>query len=112
MFKVFINIIESCGRAVERWTVHYGDGGLIPPAAVMKLKQFRSPHIRMCLSEATLKAGRAFCLVSMPGEVKYHTGDKCVTCSGPTISRDDNNGQQVDRWSFNGRSRREEKMQV
>ena len=109
LFKVLISIAGSGGRAVERRTVHCGDGGSIPSAAVLKLKQFRSPHIRLCLSEETLKAGCDFYLVSMPGEVKYLTGGTCVTCSGLTISRDDNNGQQVDRWSINGRRRREDK---
>ena len=62
------------GRAVERQTVNRGDGGSIPPAAVSKLsRQFRSPHICLCLSERTLKAGGPFYLVSMPGEVKDPT---------------------------------------
>ena len=60
----------SGGRAVERRTVSRGDGGSIPPAAVLKLRQFHSPHICLCLSEATLKTGGPFYLVSMPGEVK------------------------------------------
>ncbi len=34
---------------------------------------FRSPHISLCLSEETLKAGGPFYLVSMPGEIKYPT---------------------------------------
>ena len=50
-----------------------GDGGSIPPPAVSKLRQFRSPHICLCLSEETLKAGGFFDLVSMPGEVKDPT---------------------------------------
>ena len=70
--------------AVERRTVNQGDGGLIPPTAVLKLRQFRSPHICLCLLEETLKAGGPFYLVSMPGEVK---NPKCVTCSGLTNSR-------------------------
>ena len=41
--------------------------------AISKLGQFRSPHICLCLSEETLKAGGPFCLVSMPGEVKDPT---------------------------------------
>ena len=47
----------SVGRAVERRTVNRGDGVSIPPTAVSKLWQFRSPHICLCLSEETLKAG-------------------------------------------------------
>ena len=61
------------GRTVERRTVNRGDGGSIPPTAVSKLRQFRSPHICPCLSEETLKAGGPFYLVSMPGEVKDPT---------------------------------------
>ena len=36
---------RSGGRAVERRTVNRGDGGSNPPTAVLKLRQFRSPHI-------------------------------------------------------------------
>ena len=49
------------------------DGGSIPPAAVSNLRQIRSRHICLCLSEETLKAGGPFYLVSMPGEVKDPT---------------------------------------
>ena len=56
---------------VERRTVNRGDGRSIPSTAVSKLRQFRLPHICLCLSEGTLKAGGPFYLVSMPGEVKY-----------------------------------------
>ena len=65
--------VGSGGRAVQRRTVNRGDGGSIPPTAVSKLRQFRSPHICLCLSEETLKAGGPFRLVSMPGEVKDPT---------------------------------------
>ena len=37
--------VRSGGRAVERRTVNRGDDGSIPPTAVSKLRQFRSPHI-------------------------------------------------------------------
>ena len=63
----------SGGREVERRTVSRGDGGSIPPTAVSKLTQFRSPHICLCLSEETLKAGGPFYLVSMSREVKDPT---------------------------------------
>ena len=63
----------SGGHAVERRTVNRGDGGSIPPTAISKLRQCCSPHICLCLSEETLKAGGPFYLVSMPGEVKDHT---------------------------------------
>ena len=65
--------VGSGGCVVERRTVNRGDGGSIPPTAFLKLKQFRSPHICLCLSEETLKAGDPFYLVSMPGEVKDPT---------------------------------------
>ena len=60
-------------RAVERRTVNRGDSGSIPPTVISKLRQFRSPHIYLCLSEDTLKAGGPFYLVSMLGEVKDPT---------------------------------------
>ena len=63
----------SGGRAIERRTVNRGDGGSIPPTAVSKLRQFRSPHICLCLSEEKLKAGDPFYLVSKPVEVKDPT---------------------------------------
>ena len=67
--------VGSGGRAVERRTVNRGDGGSIPPTAVSKPspRQFRSPHMCLCLSEETLKASGSFYMVSMPGEVKYPT---------------------------------------
>ena len=37
--------VRSGGRAVELRIVNRGDGGSIPPTAVSKLRQFRSPHI-------------------------------------------------------------------
>ena len=62
----------SSGRTVECQTVNREDGGSIPPTAVfIQLRRFRSPHICLCLSEETLKAGGPFYLVSMPGEVKW-----------------------------------------
>ena len=63
----------SGGHAVERQTINRGDSGSISPTAVLKLRQFRSSHICLCLSEETLKAGGPFYLVSMPGEVKDPT---------------------------------------
>ena len=55
---------------VERWAV---DGGSIPTASTSKVRRFQSPHICLCLSEETLKAGGPFYLVSMPREVKNPT---------------------------------------
>ena len=63
----------SGGRAVEHRTVNRGDGGSIPPTAVLNLRQFRLPHICLCLSEETLKAVGPYCLMAMPGEVKDPT---------------------------------------
>ena len=71
--NVYHYIVGSGGRAVERRTVNRGDGGSIPPTAISKLRQFRSPHICLYLSEETLKAGGPFNLLSMPGEVKDPT---------------------------------------
>ena len=62
--------VRSGGHAVECRTVNRGDGGSTPPTALSRLRQFHSPHICLCLSEETLKAGGPFYLVSMPGEVK------------------------------------------
>ena len=44
-----------------------------PTCRRFKTLQFRSPHICLCVSEETLKAGGHFYLVSVPGEVKDHT---------------------------------------
>ena len=77
--------VGSGGRAVERRTVNRGDGGSIPPTAVSKLRQFRSPHICLCFSEETrwsLLSG-----VYARGSKRSHRGCKCVTCSGLTNSR-------------------------
>ena len=64
------------------------DGGSIPPTAVSKIRQFRLPHICLCLSEDTIKNGGPFCLVSSK---RSHTGGICVTCSGLTYSREKDN---------------------
>ena len=65
--------VGSGDQAVEHRTVNRGDGGSIPPTAVLNLRQFRSPNICLYLSEETLKAGGPFDLVSMPGKVKDPT---------------------------------------
>ena len=69
----FCDIVQSGDHAVEHRTVNRGDSGSIPLAAISKLRQLRSPHICLCLSEETLKAGGPFYMVSMPGEVKDPT---------------------------------------
>ena len=82
------------GRSVPRlfnqhtWTVNRGDGGSIPTATVLKLRQFRSPHICLCLSEETLKSRWSLLAgVYARGSKRSHTGGKCVTCRGHTNSR-------------------------
>ena len=56
----------SRGRAPDSQS----KGTVIPTTAVSKLRQFRLPHICLCLSEETLKAGGPFYLVSISREVK------------------------------------------
>ena len=68
----------SGGRMVERRSANRGVGGSMPPTAVSKLRQFRPPHICLCLSEETLKPGGPFYLVSS-GEL--------LACSGLARSR-------------------------
>ena len=46
----------SGGRAVEHWTVNRGDGGSNPPTAVLKLREFRSPQICLCLLEKRIQS--------------------------------------------------------
>ena len=85
----------------ERWsrgnrTVNRGDGGPIPPTAVSKLRQFRSPHICLCLSEETLKVGGPFYLVSMPEEVKDPTqGVNALPVVDSLILEKDNSEHQA-----------------
>ena len=77
----------SCGRVVEDRTVNRGDGGSIPPTAVSKRRQFRSPHICLCLLEGTLKSSWSLLSgVYARGSKRSYTGGKCVTCSGLTNS--------------------------
>ena len=78
----------SGGRAVERRSVNRGDSGSIPPTAVSKLRQFRSPHICRCLSEETKSRWSLLSGVYARGSKRSHTGGKCVTCSGLTNSRE------------------------
>ena len=77
----------SGGRAVERRTVNRRDGGSIPPTAILKLRQFRSPHICLCLLEETLNIWWSLLSgVYARGSKRSHTGGKCVTCRGLTNS--------------------------
>ena len=79
---------SSGGRAVERRTVNRGDGGSVSPNADSKLRQFRSPHICLCLSEEILKSRWSLLTGVYARESKLsHTGGKSVTCSGLTNYR-------------------------
>ena len=49
--SVLILYVGSSGRAVERQTGNQGDSGSNRPTAISKLRQFRSPHIYLSLSE-------------------------------------------------------------
>ena len=79
-----VDDVGSGGRAVERRTVNRGDGGPIPPAAVSKLRQFRSPHIA-CVFRRHQKHQKPN--VYARGNKRSHIGGKCVTFSGLTHSR-------------------------
>ena len=46
--------VGSGGHVVEHRNVSRGDSGSVPPAAISKFRQCRSPHICLCLSEETL----------------------------------------------------------
>ena len=72
--------------AIKHRTVNRGDCGSLLHAALSKLRQFRSPHIRLCLSEEILKAGGPFYLVCIcKRKYNSHIGGNCGTCSGLTI---------------------------
>ena len=74
VIHVFVIInMSTTDESRERRTVNRGDGGSIPPTVVSKLRQFRSPHICLCLSEETLKAGGPFCGVYARGSKRSHT---------------------------------------
>ena len=68
IYSTYNKPVGCGGCTVEHLTVNWGDGGSIPPITVLKLRQFLSPHIYLCLSEETLKAV-PFYLVSMPGQL-------------------------------------------
>ena len=63
---------------------HQREQFLNPPAAVLKVGQFCSPHSAR-LSEEKLKVVGPFYLVSV-GEVKDPTRGKCVICRGVVVS--------------------------
>ena len=76
-----LNVVRSGGRTKECQIVIRGDSGSIPPAAVSKLRQFRSPHICLCLSEETKSRWSRLSGVYARGSKRSHTGGKCVTCT-------------------------------
>ena len=84
----------SGGCAVEHQTVKRGDDGSIPPAVVLKLRQFRPPSICLCLSEDT-KSRWSLLSGVYAREVKDPTQEPLKTS--------DSNSQDVDQWLFNGR---------
>ena len=63
-----VAIRGSGGRAVERRTESRGQWFNPTYTVVSKLRQCRSPHICLCLSEDTQKAGGPFYLVSISGK--------------------------------------------
>ena len=78
----------SSGRAVEHRTVNRGDGGSIPPTAVSKLRQYRSPpHLPVSFGRDTKSRWSLLSGVYARGSKRSHTGGKYVTCSGFTNSR-------------------------
>ena len=70
---------------MAQWLERATDDGVVagsnPTHAAWKLAISFTP-LCQCLSEETLKAVGPFYPVSMPGEVKYPTRGKCVTCRG------------------------------
>ena len=76
--NIHFNVLDvgSSGRVVERRTVNQGCS--ITRNAVSKLRQFRSPHICLCLSDQTLKpeVPSIWCLYQ--GKLDFKTA-----CKGP-----------------------------
>ena len=73
---------------VECRTVNRGDGGSIPPAAVLKLRQFHNPHLPVSFGRDTKSWWSLLSGVYARGSKRSHTGRKFVTCSGRTNSRE------------------------
>ena len=85
---VFVGIdVGSGGHAIERQTVNRGHGGSIPPAVVLKISEFCSPHICLSFGRDTKSRWSLLSGVYARGSKRSHTGGKCVTCSGHTNSR-------------------------
>ena len=72
---------------VERRTVNRGDSGSIPPT-VLKLWQFRLPHICLFFGREHKRPVVFLSGVYARGSKRSHTGGRCVTCSGLTNSRE------------------------
>ena len=71
----------SGGRAVERQTVNWGDGGSIPPTAVSKLRQFNSPNICLCLGRDTKTRWQGFMQDKIIASHTWFGGHMDVNCS-------------------------------
>ena len=80
--------VGSGGHAVERRTVNRGDGGSIPPTAISKVFEFRSPHICLSFGRDTKSWWSLLFGAYARGSKRSHTGGKCVTCFGLTNSRE------------------------
>ena len=74
--------MESGGCAVGRRTVNRGDDVSMPPTAVSKLRQFRSPpHLPVSFGKDTKSRWSLLSSVYARGSKRSHTGGKCITCS-------------------------------
>ena len=84
------------GHVVERRAFGRRDQGLKPPAAILKLGQYRPPHFARVFWK-TLKVVGPFYLVSMPGEIKDPTQGVNMLSVGVSTSKPTDS-------SFRGRS--------
>ena len=66
--------VGSGGRAVERQTLNRGDGDSIPPTAVLKFRQFHSPHIEETFGRDTKSRWSLLSGVYARGSKRSHTG--------------------------------------
>ena len=65
---------------LEHLTGDQEDGGSIPPTAVSKLGQFRSPHFACALGRDSKSHWSLLPGVYAKGSKRSHIGDKFVTC--------------------------------
>ena len=81
---------KTGGSVVARYSAGLsigGDGGSIPPTAISKLRQLRSPHICLSFGRDTKSRWSLLSGVYARGSKRSHTRGKCVTCSGLTNFR-------------------------